>query len=436
MRYIFLIITAFLLVVSCSADEEVNSTFEVGSGFIPVNARIIQLDTFEIKLSTFRLDSIATSSTGRALVGKYTDSELGEVIASSYFQLSTTNFEISEDAVLDSVALILGYDNYYYSDTLRVNNINIHLINEEFDPKSDDDLFYNINNLSYDETPLISRNYIGEPFGQDSIHVSMNVPVLTELFEAIQNEEIEDQIDLQKSFPGLTLQPERINDGSVIGFSTAATESYLRFFYNIPSELEEQQFTYDLTISSFDDDPESFINIEANTSIQELNDLEGQEDEASSEITDNVSYLQSGVGYMCEIEFPTIREIIKIPDDGVILSATLQIRPTNFNDDEYLPENLSISVVDLNNDIVESSIFNQGNLVLAERVTVEEEFNEVVYEVDIGDYITEKIEESPILNQSLVLYDESLNNSVNRVIVDGTSLSDFETKLIINYAVY
>ena len=435
MRNFFLIISAFLLVVSCSTNDEVN-TFEVGSGFIPVNARIIQLDTFEVKLSTYRLDSINTSSTGRALVGKYTDPEIGEVAASTYFQLSTTSFNISEDAVLDSVALILGYDNYYYSDTLQVNNIDFHLINEEFDPDSDDDAFYNIHKLSYEETPITTRNYIPEPFTKDSLHVSMTTPLFTELFDAIQNEEIEDQIDLQDRFPGLLLQPKTTDNGSVIGFSTDPAETFLRFFYYIPNELEQEQFTYDLAITSFDEDPASFINIEADNPIADLSALEGQEETVPSANTDDRSFIQSGVGYMSKIEFPSIREIVEIQGDGVVLSAILQIKPTNFNDNEHLPEELSISVVDLSNNIVETSIANKGNLVAAQRIAIEEEFNEIVYQVDIADYITGKIEEAPILNQSLVLFDPAVNSSVSRVIVDGSSTSEYETKLIINYAVY
>jgi len=432
-RNFFLVIIGLLTIIACSDTDDISNTYEVGSGFIPTSTKLIQIDTFEVRLSTFKFDSIETSNSERILIGQYSDEQMGEVKASSYMRFSATNFGIDDDAVLDSVALVLGYDNYFYSDTLKVNTLNFHYINEDFE--IEDDEFYNTSKLSYEETPFKTLSYTPRPFEKDSVHISMTSTYTQSLFDAIRDDEIEDEDDLNYYFQGITIQPE-ITDNSVIGFSSLSTDTYLRFYYRIENEIGGDEYTYNLIIDTDNTEPSIFNNIQSDVSGLSIESLTEQEDILLAFENDNISYIQSGVGYATKIEFPTIRNIIQIPDDGVILSAILQIKPIEYSDNVYLADNLNLITVDSDNDIVDSEVYNWGTAVSGEIEEIDKEFNEVVYTFELGDYLTEKIEESPILNEALVIYHDEFSNKVDRLIIDQSSSNEYETKLIVNYAVY
>lgn len=429
-------------IIACSVDASDIPTLEVGQDFTTSNVRVLVLDTFSVKLSTIKFDSINTSDSNRLLVGKYNDEYLGTIECNSYFELTaattenaTAPYTLPDDATLDSVALILGYDRYFYNDTTLVSHINVHLLSEEVEP--DDGAFFNTSELEYDSLPLISRRYRPEPFDEDSLHISLPLEFGNNLFRLIQQNDINDNEDLRDNFKGFALVPEKSDNTSVIGFSKESERTYLRFFYSVPEEFEDEERFLDFAINPFPQAPNAFNKIWNVSADSLLNALSDQEDELPTSGNNDLSYIQSGTGYATKVDFPSIRSIYDIEGTGTVLSALLRLKPLRSSHDErtYLRDSLNVNVLDQNN--VVTRVIRTGEGVVIGKITgANEEFSDVVYEVPVGVFVDQKLNETVITEDALLLFTKDFNQTVDRVILQGENNRDFEARLEITYAIY
>ncbi|WP_178984079.1 DUF4270 family protein [Winogradskyella helgolandensis] len=425
---LFTAITILMVIISCSTDNEYESLV-AGEDFTGTNIRVLSIDTFSVKLSTMKFDSITTSTSGRLLIGQYNDDDMGIINTSAYVQLSPSAYYLDNDAILDSVGLVLGYDNYYYNDTTQVATLNIHKLTDKM--TSDDLYFYNTTETSYEATPLITKSYYPTP-NNDSLFVTLPYNFGEELFNGIRDNIITDQESLYQQLKGLTIQPSSNDDGSVIGFSTDTGLSYLRFYYTIPDELETDEYTYDMTINTY------YNHIESDVTGLPLEAITGQEYNLTSTESGNISYNQAGTGYVTRIEFPSIKDLYNIGgSEGTILDATLYIEPNSLSHSDIQPlsETLLLYTIDQNNDLA-SQISNSVDVVTATTTNVDSEFNQVAFTVPVIDFIDQKLNESPITQDALIMIPTDYNSTINKIIFNDSQRSNFNTKLVITYAVY
>ncbi|WP_179334535.1 DUF4270 family protein [Winogradskyella costae] len=421
------IILTLMVVISCSADAE-DESLVAGEDFTGTNIRVLSIDTFSVKLSTMKFDSITTSTSERLLVGKYKDDDMGETSTSTYIQLSPYSYYLDNDAILDSVGLVLGYDTYYYNDTTQVANLNIHKLTDKM--SSDDTYFYNTTETSYETTPLAHKTYYPTP-NKDSIFVTLPYSFGVNLFNDIRDNNITDQESLYQQLKGLTIQSGTDDDASIIGFSTGSGESYLRFYYTIPDELETDEYTYDMTINTY------YNHIESDVTGLALEAIDSQEYNLTSSESGNISYNQAGIGYVTRIEFPTIKDLYNLGGEGTILDATLYIEPNSasHSDIQPLSETLLLYTIDQNNDLA-SQISNSIDVVSATTTNVNSEFNQIAFTVPVIDFIDQKLNESPVTKDALILIPTDYNSTVNKIIFNDSQRSSFNTKLVITYAQY
>ncbi|OED40304.1 hypothetical protein AB832_03655 [Flavobacteriaceae bacterium (ex Bugula neritina AB1)] len=433
MKYILIFLSIAIVIISCSQEVE---TLEVGSNFTNSNVRVMSIDTFTVELSTYKFDSIVTSSSSRILLGQYTDDIFGKTRAESYMELTSSLYSIPNDAELDSIALILNYDQYFYNDTTQISSINVHLLKNELRPE--EDVFYNTSNVPYEETPIVSVNYFPRPIDQDSLYVPIPMDIGQTVFDKIKRNDINDNEELRNELKGFALLPGENDNSSIIGFSTDNTLTYLRFFYHIPGEFEDDISTFDLSIITNLSTPPFFNKIQSDTEGTFFDELTDQEINLASEHSNNRSYIQAGVGMVTRIQFPTLKDIFEIPGTGTILDATLRIKPPPQEFSDILPirDSLSVTRVDQNN-IIGNQLFNSEGGVYAKINRDDIEFNEIVYEISIGTYIEDELRTvSPETDNALALLPLNFNNSVDRTILEGENSSDFEAQLTITYAIY
>lgn len=422
------ICSGLLLLITCTTEEV--TSLSVGEDFTNTNIRVLSIDTFSVKLSTMKFDSLPTSGLERLLIGQYTDNYVGKINASTYFRLKPNLYYLDDDAILDSVGLVLGYDQYFYNDTTQISNISVHKLNEKL--KSDDNNLYNTSTFDYESTPLATKAFRAEP-NTDSLYVTLNYDFGIELFEDIQNNIITDDESLYQKLKGFNIQPGTEDNSAVVGFSTS--EVYLRFFYSIPSELENVAYTYDFIMDI--GNTAYFNHIESDVSSLPLNNLNSQEYSLESESSDHISYNQSGVGYVTRIEFPTIRGIHDINDEGTILEATLYIEPvpTTYSSKQPIAESLALYTVDQNNDL-SNQVTSSSDYVYAAFETDDSEFNNEIYSMSVLDYVDQKIFEQPIVNDALIIIPSDYNTSINKLLFNDSEASNYKTKLVITYAIY
>ncbi len=434
-RGILVLTLNFLILAACTEPIAETSDLEVGEAFSNSDVRIMVLDTFTISMRTIKFDSIITSDSERLLLGRYEDDLFGTVAASNFFELSAINYSLPNNAELDSVALILGYDHYFYSDTTRLAQINVHLLSDEL--RADDENFYNTSMIDFDSIPLVSKTYRPEPIDEDSVHISIPDQFGEELFGLIQEKEINSNDDLREFLKGISLQPGVADQASVIGFTQDETRTYLRFFYSIPNEFEDDQDTFDLVINPFTTESIAFNRIVSDVAGTPLGAISDQEDDLSTLASNNIGYIQAGSGYAIKIEFPHIRTLYDIAGTGTVLSATLSLKPPRESYNDLLPlrDSLEVNVIDQNNEISRELRTGQG-LVIGELTGENEEFEEIIYEIPVGIFVEEKLTEVPITEDALLLTSVGYNDTVNRLVLEDQDSADFEARLTITYAIY
>ncbi|MEZ4801707.1 MAG: DUF4270 family protein [Gelidibacter sp.] len=418
-------------ILSCSEESEIEK-FVVGEEFTNTNVRIIQIDTFSVELSTYKLDSIVTSGSNRLLFGQYTDASLGKVTATPYFELSANSYSISDEAILDSVALILKYDQYFYSDTTQVMHMRFHQLTERVKPDETD--FYNTSNLNFAEVPIATKTFYPEPH-RDSLHVSIPFNYGNTLFNFI-SDNVNSTDEFIQEYKGFTLQVDSADNGSVIGFSNQSGSSYLRFFYRLSDDDEDTEYHYDLFITASSDVPKYFNRIQSDVTGLALSTLTDQDYNLASENSNHESYFQSGIGYLTRMNFPSIRKLYDIEGEGTVLNAVLRLKPKSlsYNDNLKLRDTLSLFYVDQNNNVTDQ-VYNSLGEVTAKIVKNTDGYEDTYYEIPVLEYIDLKLIQAPLIDDALIMYHNDYNKSLDRIIFNDM-FENNGAKLILTYAIY
>ncbi|WP_299364119.1 DUF4270 family protein [Winogradskyella sp.] len=431
-RKVSLIFCIIIVVFGCSNSEDEAPTLIVGQDFTSTSVRVLSIDTFTVSLSTIKFDSIITEGNERLLLGQYNDEFFGKVTASPYFRVSSINYTIDEEAELDSIGLILGYDTYFYNDTTLTSTIEVYKLIDELEP--DELNFYNTTEIAHEATPLVSFEYRPEP-NRDSVYVTLPYSLGEPIFNAIKDEDILNDESLYRELEGFTLKPGQEDNSSIIGFSTRADQTYLRFFYSVPDELESDEDVYDLSINT--SGTPYFNNLSSDVSGLELSSITDQEDDLPSTQTNNFGYLQSGIGYATKIEFPSLKNINELSGEGTILDATLRLKPSiqAYSDIQPISELLALYILDQNHEIA-FQISNNDQFVFAAFTEENSELNEAIYNIPVTDYLDFKLNELPETEEALVLLPLDYNYSINKILFNDFFNEDFEAELIITYAIY
>ena len=422
-----------IVVISCSDDIYNDTDFVAGETFTDSNIRLILIDTLTVSTSTMKFDSLATSESTRILTGKYSDAVFGTVRASSYMQFLPETYTIDSEAVFDSLVMVLGYDNYYYNDTLQKNTIHIKKIIENLNPESDD-YFYNTSKISYDEDDLGLYEYNPRPLAGDSITIKMIDDFGTDIFSKLQEKDIVNSDEYRDYFKGIALLPDETDNGSIIGFSKSSENTYMRLYYSTETEYESEQEYFDIQINATTTPIPFFNSITAEDPITQLQGLTDSKVNLESSDSNNESYIQSGVGIAMRVQFPSITSLYDIPGSGTILDGTLKIKPVaqSYNDNLKLRDTLAVYVVDQNNDLTETlsstsyAILNRDN----------QEFNDIYYEISLSYYLEELYLKDRDIDDALILLPVDYNSTVDRFIMSGNGNGENETILELTYGIY
>ncbi|MAM20035.1 MAG: DUF4270 family protein [Bacteroidota bacterium] len=415
------------LLVACSEEETASG---VGEDWIRSNTKAYFIDTLTVRSSTFKFDSVQVSSTDRLLIGSYENDIFSRTSASSYLSFLNTTYNLDDDAELDSIQLIMKYDGYYYNDTLSSQTFEIHQVLEQIEPE-EDDYFYNTSDFQYDSTVIGALQFKPYTHIQDSIKIPMDYLFGNAIFEGIQQNEINNADDLLREFRGLLVMASA-NNSAVLGFDK--NESYLRFYYSVPDELENEEHIMDFTLGYAN----SFHHISSERNNGLLEQL-SQEEQLYSEETGNRSYMQAGTGISTKIEVPYLERLYDIEGEGYIVSANLKIGLDRSRFRELpVQDSLQFFLVDSKSEIL-GQLYNILGTDVAYAILTEEdeEYNTASYSLDVKAFLDSKLTEYGGEKWSLAIVPSENNQAVDQYIFFGNMASDEERiKLEITYAIY
>jgi hypothetical protein len=384
---IFLLIPIFI-VVSCHNDNLNNA---IGSDIVPAISNVIYNDSFSIAAYTVKADSIPTSGFLTAMVGlyqpknQYFDNFIGSDTVSSYFTVSQpatlpllnsgarniTGAPFA--AIFDSAVLVLRSSHYFYGDTTLPFTLIVHHVslpmNFAINPRNNG-IRYNTSNITSQDknSPVIGiKTFLPRPSYNYNIFVRLDNKFGRDLFNKVDSDNVmfsttggfNDYIGSFFLTPGN--QPS-----AVLGFveSDKDTSSLvIRIYYHGNAPLPGGVPSAILVGTSFDfkcitsaNNPSGLGNLQFNRFIPNpaypLNNLQYQNNKVSSNLTQQLSYVQSSTGFMTRLEFPTLLSVLASTQNIKLLSATLYLVPNNqvaniFN----LPSTISIYQTDNVNDI-------------------------------------------------------------------------------------
>lgn len=429
-------------IFSCGTDTDAGE-FVVGSDYLALSNKVVMIDTLTVDMSTINFDSLATSSQSRILIGNYDDPIFGKVRSNSYFQLSGSSYALNTSGsdteavnfVFDSISMILKYDNYYYGDTTQVQKFDIHRLTQRVKPNTDDDSFYNNSTLTYSEESLGTISYKPRPTEKDSINIKMSDVFGAALFQKIKSREINNFDTFTEYLKGFVLVPSGSNSSSVIGFSAA--NSKLRLYYSkYQADNDDDSLILDFTVV---DISKQFNSISLDKTGTIIQNLPISTSRLSSTATNKQGFIQSGTGVACRIDFPNIKQLKNISENGAIVDAQLFLKPVNNSYSEKYPlaDSLKVYVGDNLNRISSSLLNSAGTAVYGVLNKKSDEFNENIgYTIPLGNFLQKEMLKASDSRSALILTLPGISKTVNRIVLGDQKHAENKIQMKIYYISY
>lgn len=425
MKNLFSLFILLLFIIACSPPRDTFS--QIGEQWVNSTTKVYFIDTLTVNAATIQFDSLDVTNATRFLAGAYTDPVLGYTEAKIFSQLSNTVYEINDNALYDSIAVILKYDGYAYNDTLPLQKINVFRVTEDI--KKEEGSFYNTMDFEIGSEPLGSHIFEAEP-DKDSLHITIDTSFGQEIFEQLQENEINNSEEFNNEYQGLSIQANPTNT-TILGFTKG---SLLRIYYHLEEDEENEERTLDIGFNTVN----SFSKISSNREGTILEPITDQLTVLPSKETENMSFIQAGTGLVTRIDIPHLPSLKNIGGQGTIVSAILKftINPDAAASNLFTRGTIQGFIVDRKANILANLSNRDLSLVIGSIENESSEFNEVTYQMNIMNFIDIKQLET---NEEyyLVLYPQNFITSVDRYLFNGDNLpNEMRMKLELTYAVY
>ncbi|WP_171594847.1 DUF4270 family protein [Marinifilum caeruleilacunae] len=489
---VLLFISILTFFISCNSDSY--EEHEIGDNLIDQTTDVSLVDTFSIESSTVIMDSVITSGYTSATLGRYDDEYLGDV-KSEYYGVLSLNGAFNRSSIdgsvedvpirFDSLVFIAYPSGEYYGDTLQTQRVIINRINEDIELPDNEFSFFGHSSFTYDSEPLLDaefelnpikqseynadidahkEDYYGEYFGE-GIFIKMESAEAIALGEDIvekvneQSDSVTESIQWQKYMKGIVIRPGD-NNSVMFRVPLADNRLKLRLYYSDTdyTDAGKQKF-HDFPISSSGNNESlSFMNYSSDRSgtPQQLDRLVAQDVELASEETDDLAFIQGGIGMFTKLRIPHIENLNTLGLTGGILGAELVMYPKdNSFDDEmfFLPKegngtlrgghilyttNISLYNTNENNKFNSALISSSANSNLT-MTYVENQANEdeSYYSADVTSFVNDVLINGQEYDDALLigLPVETIGNNFERLIVENDLESDFRIRLRVTYVI-
>lgn len=450
--------TLFLAIfTACSSDTL--TEHELGSNLIENSTEVSLIDTFTINSSTVKLDSVITSSSSKAFVGRYEDEYLG-IVTSDFYGLVDGGFKLDlisvgnspKNAVLDSIVFVTYYNQEYYGDTTKLQKISVHEVIEEMEYKDDKiPFFYGHDSFAYDAQALGDTVYYAKPKAVVSRYMTnagAAIPFTLRLSDDFgkdiltkakqQNDSINQPDKWLKYFKGIIIKGGDINT-AILSFQMGKEKMYIRMYYRYTEGEDKEQKFHDFPVSQ---SLKAFNNYQSDRTSTLLNSpvVETLEGELFSEDTEDMAFIQGGIGFMTKIQIPYLENLRTLGISGGVLKAELLIYPENDSFDDFivLPRTGVINVYKTNDHNK-----NLGGLKLTDNkpltalLVMNDNEDEIHYSIDLTNYVTEVLVNGQDEDDALLfaLPITNYGQFFERLIINNDKESDYRIRLKASYVI-
>lgn len=436
-KYLFIISLLFSIILFTNCKKAVVNFGEqfLGDGLTD----IVKVDSFSSSLSTVYLDSFPTSNRGVIMLGGYNDAFLGRIETKSFMQFNKPSWTATNQRTYyDSIQLILKTNGTYYGDSTKLLNITVNELKDSL-------IFYEgqfvmFNNRSFEVKPIIlaNENLIVTPTSNQTIKINLPKSFGDTLFRKLtttNDNDFRTSETFLNYFRGLQISSNS-NSQMIANFSD---DAIIRIYYRQDGATAQNK-SIDFPVTN---KTKLFNNISINRAGTSLSGINSNNKVISASETNNVAFCQRSTNTAIKLSFPSIRNVVKMPNYAKVLKAALIIKPLPGSFDRIfnLPPALKISKTDITNKPLEDLVFvnsNGGFSIQTGLLNVDYIRNEnTQYSYDVTQYVKDIIlTNSGVAGEGILLIPPSPNaeNTFNRLILPNNQRIVGSIKLEIYFA--
>jgi hypothetical protein len=450
MKWRFTLTWSAVMAALMSCNNE-SGSLGLGNSVFDNNYSVVVVDTITVVASTVLLDSIPTSGTGSILIGGYSDPALGVLNAEGNIQFDKgETWEPPDNAIFDSLVLVLRYNGYHYGDTSIALTFDARRITQAFktydlpqfwvDERQYSALykassFYNSSAIRYDISLLGTKTVRPRPNSSDSLSIRLDDNLGKEWINLAKEQSvfITEADKFTEYFKGIAISTISPSE-AVVGFTPVDTK--IRLYYREYSDEKLVQKFHEFPVGT---SQPYFTRISANRYGTILASLTSENEELSSSKTGENVFIQAGTGVVAKVTFPHIRKMLDLEDLLLVNSAKLILVPV---DDSYdgefpLPQDLTLFETNKTN-LPLKQLYADYNVTEEQRgmITIDPEFDETSgYVFTITEYMQDLLSTEGNQEKGLLIMPpaDEIGKGVERTYLNARESPAYRVRLKIWY---
>lgn len=434
---IFLVIGLLMItgLYSCYKKD-----IQFGNDMAESHTRLITIDTVTPVMSTYLLDSFATSGASLAMIGLYKDAYLGNTTASTYLQFGLP--ALSEDvstlipshARFDSLVLYMKPAGYYYGDTTKPFSISVQELAAQLDYTYASQI-YNTSSVNLKPGVLGTYSKRISPTRRDTVVIKLPYDRGLDFYDKIRTKasEFQSETNFLNYFKGVCIQPGGSNDGAIYNFNVGDSSIKLRLYYHVTVPyFEQKELDFTLTRTSY-----LFNRIITDRTGTSLEATTPKQREFFASTQYPYAFTQDGTGALLKVTFPSLRELLKIDDVVRLLDAKLILKPVigTFDDYKYpLPNALYMAQTDATNAIGTPLADTTGETIQYRSANIDRLYGEnTQYTFSVTSYINALLNTEGTSEHGVFILQEPPGTckQINRGVFGSRQNTQYQTKLVL-----
>ncbi len=390
-------LTLLIAIFAACSDED----FTLSDSTIKSSSYAEMVSTTKIQLSTFRLDSVLTSSQNRIWVGKAQKPAIGTICSESFLRLdepklpgSSSNYYSwhgSQKEVYDSCTIVLCHTGRFECaqdrDTIQPFEIRVECLAQKLEFADENETnFYNVRSFPADSL-LGSFTFKPRPHSRPRLRFRLNDTFGQSLVDFIKAQVNLSSKDITQNFDRF-LKGIKISSSddamALLGFYADSTmiclHSHLRGFDAVKVERQFRMMGSNLQFNHvWNEDADAPFSPEK---------LEHRYIQVTEDSADFQSVMYEGLGYYTRVNFPSIESLKNMSKYQHIVKAVLKLYPkVGSYDKNRIPTTFYLHEVNKGNVITGSVINARGGNVYSTLVYDAFDRSQMYYYVDITYYI-------------------------------------------------
>ncbi len=395
-------------------------------------------DNYQVALSTYKLDTFATTGDSIWTLGSVYDIQSGRMTGTSYGELGRPADHpfLAENIIMDSAVLFLVPNGNYYGDTTQAYHLNVYRLSENLGTDTAVNItYYNTNSTPHETVAIGSVTTFVHPQNRDTVFIRLADDFARDLYNHMHGntEVMSSQATFRSYCKGICIEPDSLSNKAMYQFAATGSAAIIRYYYT-EKGLYNVNRHYDISYLP----SKQYNNLRFNYSGSPFSVFSPLKSSlVNSNATNDKAFLNNFLPSLVKVEFPGISNIKSTYPYVKVMRAELEIRVDgSLNAYPYVvPPQLVIYVSNQNNELSSVLLADQTGAVQTGNLVINPTIPEGTrYTFDITSYITTILNEGDYSKKALFLspYEMGYNSPASRLVLSAVSKDpDIRLKLYV-----